>query len=391
MAKLRFGAGPKVVGISPATDFSLSFIEQPTGVPAGTVIVAEADANVATATGAGVANNYRIIVADSFLRPGYAFESLDTAVCSVDADGVVSRVADGLGRINVVTPVGTRRVSRLHTFSSYAYRSLDSWAAGSLARHIHDAISAMTADKTPSAATQNMFSVAGGGTAAPSYTRNASLFSGALDLTAISCVTDTTGSDMFPVVLISPRHVMAGHVGCPVGGKVVFKDSAGNYQTRTVLSQSGTGLGGSYVGLLDSPVTTVPPMSILPATWADYLPSLSAGKFTLPVLNKGWTAGDKLRVQVATRVGADGDMSLRPAYYASEGFLGWATPIIGGDSNGPVFVPVNGAPALLHCMHFSSGGEFYPSMLTAIDAAMTALGGGYVSTKTDLSGFASYA
>jgi hypothetical protein len=70
-------------------------------------------------------------------------------------------------------------------------------------------------------------------------------------------------------------------------------------------------------------------------------------------------------------------------------FQSWSSAIVGGDSNGPVFIPINGLPVLLHCMNYANGGAFYPANSAAIQAAMTSLGAGSLS-YADLSSFASY-
>jgi hypothetical protein len=267
------------------------------------------------------------------------------------------------------------------------------WKAGTAAEAVNNAITSMASGKTAGAATQSVFSaVTVAGTTGTNVTRNASLFTGALDLTAISVSTDNTGCNEFPVVLISPWHVMAGHVGA--NGKVVFKDSTGAYITRNVVSQrgltsnttNGSQVPANYVALLDAAVTTITPMAFLPTTYATQLPCFTDGT-PLPLLNKGWAAGDFIRILTSTGVNTSYGASWLNLRMATDAYSVWSSQVINGDSNGPIFIPVNGVPALLGCMNTPYGAVMLPAMLADIQAQINAMANPQTLVPMVLTGF----
>lgn len=334
-----------------------------------------------------------------------SFVSKTPATCSVDETGKVAWESNGACSISVRAMAAWRDVAIPTMNGPSTTFDYAEWKTGTLGEHVLAVIRKMVDGKTAGATTQNMFTAASGGTAAPAYTRNSSLFSGAFDLTAVTVVTDLTGTAQFPSVLISPRHILGGHAGIGNNGsKVVFRDGAGNYQTRTITSQ--TYLGDSVrhtVGLLDTAVTTITPAQLPPAEMPLHLPSqrtpYNQSQWTivtaLPMLNIRWTGGNWLRIMNMAGLSQfdtpPKEFSLGIEMSPRPDLASWSSTIQGGDSNGPVFIPVNGAMVLLHCLYSTTGGAFLGSWLTQVDAAMAALGGGgVVTTKANLSGFSIY-
>lgn len=411
---LVFQAGARLLkGVSPLEDFSFNITENPI-ITGGGVTASQTvkDANLNTVTGSGVANNFIISVSESKTVPGHSINAIDPAVATVDAMGNVSHVSDGTARFDVVTSVGTRRYSRAMSSGAGSSVQVASWQAGSLAAHIQAAIAGYVAGKTAGMAAQAVYSSYSGTIDAPNFTRNANLFTGALDLTAITAMTTATNSDTFPAVLVTPRHIMTGHVFMGVGTKVVFRTATG-YVAKTVMAYQALNNGTSNsVAVLDSDVVGITPMKLLPQTWAAYLPSLATplsgsplwvvGPF-MPVLNKAAAGGDRIRVleaRKATGITGYYDSSLNLGAYAPSlagVFAGWTSDIIGGDSDGTVFAPINGAPVLLGNMNTSVGCSMYAAMLPSIQAAADALTSGqglspaaYQVQTVDLTGFNVY-
>lgn len=393
---INYSSAITITGSKPEPIPSISIVETPLNGSTTSAPIVIDDISVTRTTTTPTINNCKINVIRVSNDQSYDFVSTTPSICSVDSVGNVTHISNGSGKIAIYTPFYILGFNR--TFSSTATVVSDeflSWTANSLGAHIEASIRAMTLNKTAGAATQAVLSSSSGGASSPNHIRNTNLFTGALDLTAISIYGTAYSSNMFPVVLISPRHVMAGHAGASPGQQVVFKNSVGAYEVRTVTSQVPVSLnvGENYVGLLDSDITTITPMKLLPTTWASYLPTLFELNYIckLPVLNKGWTAGDFIRILRASKI-IDYYISsyaivLEPSNDVE--FSSWSSEIVGGDSNGPVFVPINGEPVLLHCMNYSNGGAFYPANSAAIQTAMTSLGAGTL-TYADLSAFTSY-
>lgn len=399
MTSIKYGAAAQNLSGTKAGDEAIiNIIETPLAGTPNPVGSTFKDANITTTTTSGTTNNFRIDVQPNS-SGGYtqfAFINNASSIATVDSAGNVARVASGTADITVVAPPSLRKVQRvLSNSSSVVTVAWNSWVTGTLAKHIEDSISAMFAGHTPGAGDQAVLSSSSGGYSSPNHIRNTNIFTGSLDLTSISVYGAAYGSNILPVVLISPRHVIAGHAGTQPGYPWVFKDSAGNYQVRTVSSQIkiASDFGDNYVGLLDSQITTITPIKTLPSNWASYIPSEdhNPGVTYLPVLNKAFANGDWIRVLgwYGTPVSSNPyPMYLQPHNRAP--FSSWTSAVVGGDSNGPVFVPINGNPVLLHCMNYTFGGSFYPSRITQIQAAMDSLLSGQTLGTANLAGFTTF-
>lgn len=399
MTKITFDAGRVIQGWASGDLPTYAVVETPNGGSISTGPTTDKDVGYTEITTTGAENNCKLIPYLPFGVTSYEFTSVTPSICSVDAAGNVSRVSNGNGHVTLDTIRG--RISFKRAFSqsvTVVQSGAASYVVGSLGKHVRDSIATMVSGKTPSATTQNVLTSSSGGWAAPNHVRNPSLFTGALDLTAISVYTEQNDCNRYPMVLIASNYVLAGHAGTYPGKKVVFKNSVGNYEVRTVIAQVEVNktFGDDFVGVLDAPINTITPMALMPASWNSYWPSYNKHRIFLPVLNKGWTAGDKIRILenygIANTTPDLKFLQLRPN---TQEFTGWTSDIIGGDSNGPVFIPVNGAPVLLHCMNYSSGGANYANYLAEIQYAMNALSLDYSKpnqspTYANLSGFTSW-
>lgn len=400
-------SAPRIRGNTSGNTLPLYIVEYPVGGGAASQVPKTVSDQVfISSTVTPTTNNFKINVVDG---SACTFTSNTPSICTVDSLGNVARVANGVCNISVFTS-GTsisapsvRTVTRTMQGDAVVVSSqYQSWAPGSLAAHIDTAIRTMIVGKQAGMDTQAVLSSSTGNISSPAIIRNSNLFTGSLDLSAISVYTSAFGNNMFPVVLLSPWHLIAGHVGCNPGQQVVFKRFDGGYEVRTVVSQveirEPFGYN-DYVGILNAPITTIVPMPLLPSNWAAKLPSTVKylNQINLPVLNKGLGAGDKIRILncngIFTQYSYDNSYRLLLSKTTDAALAPWSSDIIGGDSNGPVFVPINGTAALLHCMNTTNGGIFYPSEITAIQTAMNSLdlGGGTQTLSTvDLTGFNTY-
>lgn len=268
-------------------------------------------------------------------------ENLTQGVCTI-ANGVVSRVTDGTCNIDISIPGSKRRFTRemLRSGGSTIYTQTG-FATGSLAKHIADNIDAMISGKTPGAATQRLFNADG--------SRNSSIFSGALDLSASS----VGGREH----LISPRHFIgATHACARTGQQVTWLDTAGVSHKRTVLGHSDkVGATAPYigtdvtVGILDAAIEDITPFHFLPSNWQDYMPLLqdetNYGRLTVPMLSQmldNVNGGRILHIlpwrrrpaSWVSRISYDPDGCSDPTYQP------WSSAVIGGDSGSSMFVPI---------------------------------------------------
>jgi len=194
---------------------------------------------------------------------------------------------------------------------------------------------------------------------------------------------DFTGvawDDTRTVTAVSPLHVvMASHYQRPVGSTVVFHDRRGRPQRRTLVAVESLGFADVAVGKLDSPLPSgVKPYRLLPPS--DGYGSL-AGCLAL-------VTDQQRRAFVHEIAGIQGNiLSFRRTERVSALFR---KNLVVGDSGHPSFLLVGGELVLIgtHSTGGPGSGPFYssPQVFSAVDAAMTKLGGGYHLSVVPLAG-----
>jgi peptidoglycan hydrolase-like protein with peptidoglycan-binding domain len=215
-------------------------------------------------------------------------------------------------------------------------------------------------------------------------------------------VYNSTGGYTKAGTLISPRHIIfASHYPISSGATVVFIDSNEEIVTRTLTSQTYVvGNGGEdtdiSIGLLSSDVPST--VTHYPILTEDQLSKYISGTNTPVIL---FDQEDKVAISNLSRVSDLCTNSLNSVCLSSIKLLTCGSsstsptrslffePVIAGDSGHPIFSVINNKPFLLtHNLNAGSGsGPFYAHYLTEINAAMTALGGGYQASTYDTSCF----
>jgi hypothetical protein len=333
------------------------------------------------------------------------------------SDNVLTPLGDGTATVDIsVAAYGTRRMNvSVSDGFAYSYDTVTGYVAGSCARHIFDSITALVAGKTAGAATMDLFSSANYDTASPSGVRNTGMFAAALDLSAIGFCRTRSGVQQqwfFPAVLAkdslsSNRFAdSAYHTQVSIGDTVVFCRTDGSFQTVTVLGTFDYGPDSRLV-YLSAAVTGCNAMQILPDDWETYLPVASLSGGVLPALFKGAKlpaggSADRLRVTYAMNFGAGvmgtygswsdesgGPGALFPSVLSS--FDSWRLPILGGDSGGSLFVPINGQPVRLGQQWQHNKAGSYLGLTAEVEAWMTGkLGAPVTLSRADLTAFNAY-
>lgn len=380
-------------GFTPADDLNFTIVENPTVTgPTDTLSVA-GDINTRKITGTLVDNNFRLGV-QSVLD--HEVVNLTPSVIGLDTDLNVSLLSQGQAELLITDSLGQqRKITRQMVttgLGSTVGPFFNGFRSGSLGEHITAAIQAMVSGKTPGAATMAAHTANNYSIAAPAVTRNAGLFCSGLDLSAISVISGAGRETMpgigyhFPGALISPRHLL-GAWHAPHANPMVWIRQDGSYASAGVLSRAridGTDLAVCY---LDAAITGITPLKLLPADWYLRLHTQSAKSYNikLPVLSKTvhapdgsvadqWSINHAIRISDTQSVW--GEITHAPCWCTYQPTLGteaWYSPIIGGDSGGPVLVPVNGAPVLLGTYYSTTNLPMASAWLPEIEAAMNAL------------------
>ena len=263
----------------------------------------------------------------------------------------------------------------------------------------------------------------------PVVTRNSNLFTlgtGGVDTTGISVMTTGQINSLFPLVLIYANTAtttdyiaFGGHVGYSIGTQVVWADNSSNYYTGTITNALHITClkGDNWLYKLSFPSgnkpNTIIPFKLMPTNWANYMPTVGTVgvQYDLPVL-ASHNGGDKwqlfgvnqngsivnmrfINIMLMRGLGINGPTDVMSFDGMQHWYNGpfnnpsildpnitktsiyeplrtWSWDIISGDSNGPIFVPIdpnrgtNYQPVLLHCTNFTfgsnGGGAFYPSL-----------------------------
>lgn len=378
---------PTIRGPDALEDFSLSAIENYSVVNGSTSSSVSGDANLTTVTGAQVTENFYVRASGFGLTGDPTFVSQTPTIAGVGVDGLVTWVSNGEAVIDVKTNLGTRRLVRNIYQLQTGSTSFDSWATGSLAKHIVDSIDGYINGKTPTADNSNL-RVDG--------VLNPDIFTGSLNLRAMSTWAGPN------VCLISPWHFIGSHLlsTCRIGQKVYFEAPGGATIERTVtgilpFTSNGRGTDQHFVGALDAAINEIAPFKLLPADFAYKLPNntstaVSTVDYTLPVLRRKQAGGDKIELLGARIYNKNALDSLSLTHYFPDAYNPWMTAIISGDSNGAIFIPVNGESVLLSSMNHSAGSRNYAYHAAEIQSLMTTLHAGETLQQVDLSGFTSY-
>lgn len=195
--------------------------------------------------------------------------------------------------------------------------------------------------------------------------------------------------------LISPRHIIyAAHYPINIGSTIRFV-TTGNVVVERVLTNvtnldplvSTLYYPDFRIGLLDSDITTCTFAKVLPTGFANYI---SQDGFGIPIL-----CLDQEEKALVKEIA-----NLTYQYHAGEYYTWCRYPstynriqfyenIISGDSGNPAFIIINNEPILLTVWTYRADGmgTFVSSWYTAINTAMTGLGGGYTLTAANITGF----
>jgi hypothetical protein len=404
-------------------DYSYSVIPNPatTGSSSNPYTDTTIDQNViANASGLTV-NNAIVAVTDSAFAPGHSFSSLTPSTCSVNLLGNVTYVSNGTCKIKIKVPTGntTYQQTMIQTGSGSTTYAFASWKTQSLSWAITNAVFNMYNGLTAGYATRNLWNSNNYGFGINlAAGRNEGCITAGLDLSSIP-VSTAGGTDWkYPGVLISNRHLLCAAHQAPSVGSNVYTWLAEDEQTYytagvsavQVVYNLSTGIDIAVVyldtAISSTPYTGIPPMAVLPANWANYLPAVAKSNIlnsTIaaypPAFFKGLSSDgssnptDGIRIFDWTYNTASGNQAIfvEPADPIKQA---WWNPITSSDASGPFFIPfdpLNGSnyQAVLIGLCSTSGAVGnVADYITQINSAMTTLAGSsYTLTTVSLSNY----
>ena len=307
------------------------------------------------------------------------------------ADGVLSRNDSVTGEVMVTLELSRNGVSRSVT-ASVAWDGTGVVETGSaldtasLRYGIDAYVRQVVGSQNAGTALSRFSSRSFDGNGDITYTLNPAFWARDHDLTCVSIGNSQAGVHRGGT-LVSPQHVIfATHYPISNGRRLYYVDAAGALVTRTLAAQqtiTGTDI---IVGKLDSPVPAgVNFARVLPVNHASYAPN---GHDGVPVCHFDQFG----RCSISKGLGGtSADTYFNKIALALSGNLsGYLNTTIGGDSGQPLLLLLPGQTVLGACFHVPSGGPGIRYYRTQVNAAMTALGGGYQLTDADFSNFNTY-
>jgi hypothetical protein len=341
------------------------------------------DVNLTTHTSATVDHEHTLtpegVTENAFEFGAPTFESLDEAVATVDANGVVTRVSDGTVGILTRTPGLIRRddltVSRaVGTYSE----QFASWVVGTLGQHVNAAVDSRLVGANPATDKQIHNGSA----------YNASCWAADLDFTGIS-------RGIPRCTLVQDNMVVfAEHYYPTVGATVTFLAADGSIVTRTIAAKVDVGPANASdnyatdigVGRLSSAVpASITHYKVLPADVLDYTPGLT---YKLPCVcldqDENALVGDLYSLSATRALFSVPTDAQRLAFYE---------PKVAYDSGNGAFLIINGELVLVSTWTFrgAGAGPNYSANIAAINTAMDSLETGATLEVVDLSGFTNFA
>jgi hypothetical protein len=353
--------------------------------------VAAQDMNVTRTTGATTATDWRW----EYLASPYNFAPL-TVTRSADPALLTPSESDpylwtyvGSGAVQLMMSTQTSTYRTNVTTSTATGQTVDVWVSnvsGSLRAEVDSEIDTRISGETPAAAVP-LFTTRTPGTS--TYVRNVGCWGADIDLTPYAAYNSETVAyqpGVGGITLITPRHVIgATHTGHPsVGTTYHFVTADNTVCSRTVTAATSIGTTDVRIGLLSSAVDAgIDFCRVLPDSWAAKLPTLSTRHLACARINRE----QKLVVHELHSLSAWANFQTpRDATRATFNI----TPV-SGDSSSPLFLVINGEMVLLTTLYSPTGGTSVIGQRSAINAAITSLGGGYTQlTDADLSGFTTF-
>ncbi len=336
------------------------------------------------------------------------YESLTPTVATVNVtSGKVDWISNGTAELLAKTPWLTRSIKvAVSATLNPAYQFVEGSLGKAWTEVFLDRVTGATCTATCSASTCatcpkiQLFSTYNNAT--QTYVWDTSGWAADLDLTsgpvARGCVPSWGGeptcpsansayTGMYTGVMVSPVHLLLGHTApFPAGTNVVFVDKSNNVTIRTC----GAGYSinaGLHMNILTAPIAPgIGVAKVLPANWSTiYAPGFA--KATLPVLSTHQWHDASIHSAYAI-LGGHLEMRTPPVAGIIGQFFEYAVP---GDSSTAYFAFIDGQTVAMTVLHHSyPDGPDLSKYINEINAAMTALGGGYQLQVVDLSGFPTY-
>lgn len=311
------------------------------------------------------------------------FDSGDESIATVDENGYVTSIDNGEVAIYVRSRICDYKVLHNSVVDAGGQEVLtpSNFIAGSLGRHIVDAMDALIA----SGGSVEMFTLQN--YASSIYTRNPSCWLSSIDFSGVPV--GRNSSRYFTGVLISPRHLLvATHTGVSAGNEFDMVTMSNQTVTRTVTAVADYGSNSDIrIALLDSDVpASITPLKVLPENVRDYLFTLANVPVITPNQDKRAFIHDWWNQWLAS----GGQSYCNHKTPTDPSRLLFHQAIRGMDSGSPILLLINGELVALGTHYGISSWAPTHAHHDGINALMTSLGGGYQLTPIDLSSFTDF-
>lgn len=402
---ITFGAGPSIRGWLPHEDYTIELQVQDESTTGTTGTTTVKDLTYNTTASTATKRKYNLVPTQTPGAPPITYESLTPGICTIDADGVTTMLADGTCTVEAKGRTGKRRYSQTMSTLGAAtlYDSVQSIVAGSLRAYLRDQHVAALASVLPGSAAQRAHATpsSAGFTTSGSSVNTANFLRAQtqpgfdpfqLDLLG-EILVGVAGSAQWRA-WITPNHYLtwSGHGSASITGQRV------SIKGEIVVEYSATPWTGPLCKLLPSTYATKLPTSLKQYGWPGQAGSLSSAFHVWARLYNTYDVGADHRwvMPAEWHFGVFQQSSPLRAYQK----LSNGTIANGGDSGSPVFVGIREpgnthatlVPIGITSYQAQVGGMTFVDNLTAIQAAVTLLNasGAFTVQTVDLSAFTTY-
>ena len=378
------GSGPTIRGLNSTDNFVITIQPNPLVVSSASYSAytpaTPGDSAYNKYTAATVNTNFKIKLSNVPLNVSPAMLNNSTAINSLDSSGKVAWISNGTTNIAVTAGwMGTQNVRQAiaqtggntqNIFTNFVSGSLGAACCSAIDTAISGKTAGLTSASGENWGNQDIFS--------QGYVRNLSLWlPSTVDLTCMNYrVAGSPG-----VTLISPQHIIMAHHF--QASSATFVDNAGNAYTRNITNSSQIGSTDIQIGILDSALpSAIKPIQFLPSNYALYLPgwiNLAACVFT--------DQYNHLKIGECYGLSNDALDLDEPKVVARQP---WYSVPISYDSGSCVALVVGSQLVMVNALHYTTGGDYDSAYLSAINSAMTALGGSEQLTLANLAAYTLY-
>lgn len=328
----------------------------------------------------------------------FSWSSTNLSVATINSAGYVTQIGSGDSSFRCATTDPTYTANFPHNFTTSGGQTVStfySWqltSPVSLPYHMNSQVDDLiTAAGSFSSSKLNLYSSINDTTG--TYVRNTSVWTGALDLSAIPTWSSFATTEFFGALITPTDMIVANHVLGALNPPTVLRFVDSSNITYVANCTSTRQINGdlaiahlSWVGTLP---TTLNFLKVLPSNYQTYCPDHLLNFF--PVI--GTNQFRQVFVQDSSQPSNGSTSSFGGGMFTHfpstsvdrVNRVPWTLNVVNGDSSNPIMVVINDQPVLICCNFSANTGPTVSDNIAAINSGLAMLGSSYTVSTVNLS------